>query len=99
MASYENNPVGTLQERFQSKCKGSRPQYKIVRAEGAAHAPTFSYQVILGDLATVGRGSSKKQLPEQCWISWRQEKIQLETIALLFLLRWRKRGEQKLGTL
>jgi len=61
MASYQSNPVGALQEKFQSKSKSSRPQYKVVRAEGAAHAPTFSYQVILGDLATIGRGSSKKQ--------------------------------------
>jgi len=33
----------------------------VVQAEGASHAPTFSYQVILGELNSTGTGSSKKQ--------------------------------------
>ena len=58
-SSYETNPVGALQERFQSR--GITPQYRVVQAEGASHAPTFSFQVILGDLTATGSGSSKKQ--------------------------------------
>ena len=59
MSNYETNPVGALQERFQSR--GITPQYRVVQAEGASHAPTFSFQVILGDLTATGSGSSKKQ--------------------------------------
>lgn len=51
--------MGALQERFQSR--GITPQYRVVQAEGASHAPTFSFQVILGDLTSTGSGSSKKQ--------------------------------------
>ena len=43
MSNYETNPVGALQERFQSR--GITPQYRVVQAEGASHAPTFSFQV------------------------------------------------------
>merc|ERR1719309_1732021 len=59
MSNYETNPVGALQERFQSR--GITPQYRVVQAEGASHAPTFSFQVILGELTSRGTGSSKKQ--------------------------------------
>eukprot|EP00092_Neocalanus_flemingeri_P037814 GFUD01041164.1.p1 GENE.GFUD01041164.1~~GFUD01041164.1.p1 ORF type:complete len:304 (+),score=103.88 GFUD01041164.1:61-972(+) len=59
MSKYLTNPVGSLQEKYQSR--GLIPQYKIVRAEGASHSPTFSFQVILGNLASTGSGSSKKQ--------------------------------------
>jgi len=59
MSNYDTNPVGALQERFQSR--GITPQYRVVQAEGASHAPTFSFQVILGDLTATGSGSSKKQ--------------------------------------
>ena len=58
-SSYETNPAGALQERFQSR--GITPNYRVVQAEGASHAPTFSFQVILGDLTATGSGSSKKQ--------------------------------------
>jgi len=58
-SNYETNPVGALQERFQSR--GITPQYRVVQAEGLSHAPTFSFQVILGDLTATGTGSSKKQ--------------------------------------
>lgn len=59
MSNYETNPVGALQERFQSR--GITPTYRVVQAEGASHAPTFSFQVILGELTSTGTGSSKKQ--------------------------------------
>merc|ERR1719312_890176 len=59
MSNYETNPVGALQERFQSR--GITPAYQVVQAEGASHAPTFSFQVILGELTSTGTGSRKKQ--------------------------------------
>ncbi|XP_023336906.1 RISC-loading complex subunit tarbp2 isoform X2 [Eurytemora carolleeae] len=59
MSNYETNPVGALQERFQSR--GITPVYRVVQAAGASHAPTFSFQVILGELTATGAGSSKKQ--------------------------------------
>jgi len=58
MSNYETNPVGALQERFQSR--GVTPQYKTVQVEGASHALTFALQVTLGDLTANGTGSSKK---------------------------------------
>jgi len=59
MSNYETNPIGALQERFQSR--GITPTYRVVQADGASHAPTFAFQVILGDLTATGTGSSKKQ--------------------------------------
>ena len=59
MSNYKSNPVGALQERFQSR--GMKPQYKVVKASGASHAPTFSFLVTMGDLTSTGSGSSKKQ--------------------------------------
>ena len=58
MSTYETNPVGALQERFQSR--GISPTYQIIQAEGASHCPTFTYQVFLADLVAWGSGSSKK---------------------------------------
>ena len=59
MAQYETNPVGSLQERFQSR--GIPPNYKVVQTEGASHCPTFTFQVYIGDMMAVGVGNSKKQ--------------------------------------
>ena len=59
MAQYETNPVGSLQERFQSR--GIPPNYKVVQTEGASHCPTFTFQVFIGDMMAVGVGNSKKQ--------------------------------------
>jgi RISC-loading complex subunit TARBP2 len=59
MSNYETNPIGALQERFQSR--GITPTYRVVQADGASHAPTFAFQVILGDITATGTGSSKKQ--------------------------------------
>eukprot|EP00095_Tigriopus_kingsejongensis_P007331 maker-scaffold589_size129586-snap-gene-0.37 protein:Tk07331 transcript:maker-scaffold589_size129586-snap-gene-0.37-mRNA-1 annotation:"loquacious" len=56
---YHSNPVGALQERFQSN--GFLPQYRVVQADGAPHCPIFSYQVLVGDKVAMGSGSSKKQ--------------------------------------
>ena len=59
MSTYETNPVGALQERFQSR--GINPVYHVVQAEGASHCPTFTYQVFISDLMATGSGNSKKQ--------------------------------------
>ena len=59
MSNYETNSVGALQERYQSR--GITPEYRVVKVEGASHAPTFSFQVILDNLTSTGSGSSKKQ--------------------------------------
>ena len=55
-----DNSVGALQERFQSR--GITPQYRLVQVEGAStHDPTFSYEVIVGNLIATGSGSSKQR--------------------------------------
>ena len=59
MSTYETNPVGALQERFQSR--GINPVYHVVQAEGASHCPTFTFQVFIADLMSTGTGNSKKQ--------------------------------------
>jgi len=59
MSQYSTNPVGALQERYQSR--GVAPEYRMVQAEGASHCPTFSFQVFIGDMVAMGSGSSKKQ--------------------------------------
>ena len=43
MSNYETNPVGALQERFQSR--GIVPIFSIIQSEGASHCPIFTYQV------------------------------------------------------
>ncbi len=53
MAQYQSNPVGALQERFQSR--GIAPQYRMVQAEGASHCPTFSFQVLVADYLAMGK--------------------------------------------
>ena len=59
MSKYDTNPIGALEERFQSQ--GITPQYRELKAEGASHTPTFNFEVILGDQNSKGRGNSKKQ--------------------------------------
>jgi dsRNA-specific ribonuclease len=59
MSLYETNPVGALQERYQSR--GILPSYQVVQFEGMSHNPTFTYQVFIGDMAGTGSGNSKKQ--------------------------------------
>ena len=53
------NPVGVLHEKYQ--CAGLKPVYQLIRATGPPNAPTFSFQVSLGKMTSVGKGSSKKQ--------------------------------------
>ena len=43
MAQYETNPIGALQERFQSR--GIIPDYKFLQTEGQSHCPSFTFQV------------------------------------------------------
>jgi len=59
MSQYETNPVGALQERYQSR--GVLPSYRVVQFEGMSHNPVFTYQVTIGDMSTMGSGNSKKQ--------------------------------------
>ena len=53
MSQYSTNPVGALQERYQSR--GVAPEYRMVQAEGASHCPTFSFQVFIGDMVAMGK--------------------------------------------
>ena len=53
------NPIGALQERFQSH--GIVPIYQVVHVEGTNHSPTFSVKVSVGKLTATGTGGSKKQ--------------------------------------
>jgi len=59
MAQYETNPIGALQERFQSR--GIIPDYKFLNTDGASHCPTFTFQVSVGDITASGNGQTKKQ--------------------------------------
>lgn len=59
MSQYETNPVGALQERYQSR--GVLPSYQVVQFEGMSHNPVFTYQVTIGDMSTTGSGNSKNQ--------------------------------------
>lgn len=59
MSQYETNPVGALQERFQSR--GVLPSYRVVKFEGMSHNPVFTYQVSIGEKTVIGSGNSKKQ--------------------------------------
>lgn len=59
MAQMDTNPVGALQERYQSR--GILPNYRVVQFEGMSHNPVFTYQVNIGDMNAVGSGNSKKQ--------------------------------------
>jgi len=53
------NPVGVLHEKYQ--CGGLKPVYQLIRATGPPNDPIFSFQVSLGKMTSVGKGSSKKQ--------------------------------------
>jgi len=59
MAQYDTNPIGALQERFQSR--GIIPDYKFLNTDGASHCPTFTFQVSVGDITAQGSGQTKKQ--------------------------------------
>ena len=43
MSNSETNPVGALQERFQSR--GVAPEFELIQSEGASHCPIFTYKV------------------------------------------------------
>lgn len=59
MSQYDTNPVGALQERYQSR--GILPFYRVVHFEGMSHNPVFTYQVTIGEMTAIGTGNSKKQ--------------------------------------
>ena len=52
---YDLNPVGALQERFQSR--GVQITYMMVQADGASHCPTFAFQVFVGEMVALGTGN------------------------------------------
>ena len=52
MSQYNTNPVGALQERYQSR--GITPDYRMVQAQGASHCPTFTYQVFVEEFIAMG---------------------------------------------
>ena len=62
MSQYSTNPVGALQERYQSR--GVAPEYRMVQAEGASHCPTFSFQVFIGDMVAMGEFLLSKAMPD-----------------------------------
>jgi hypothetical protein len=45
MSNAETNPVGALQERFQSR--GIAPDFELIQSEGASHCPVFTYKVFI----------------------------------------------------
>ena len=53
MSQYNTNPVGALQERYQSR--GITPDYRMVQAQGASHCPTFTYQVFVEEYISMGK--------------------------------------------
>ncbi len=53
MSQYNSNPVGALQERFQSR--GIMPNYRMVKADGASHCPTFAFQVFVMEFVAMGK--------------------------------------------
>jgi len=56
MAQYEANPIGALQDRFQSR--GIIPDYKFL---STSHCPfTFICQVTVGEITASGNGETKK---------------------------------------
>ena len=67
MSGYDANPVGVLQERFQSEDITSH--YKLTYSGGSSHVATFTFQVSLGDFEVSGTGSSKKQAKREAALS------------------------------
>ena len=59
MNSNESNPVSKLNEMLQ--IRGQQPRYELIRAMGASHAPTFCYQLTVGEVVLTGKGNSKKK--------------------------------------
>ena len=55
----DTNPVGALQERYQSS--GIFPNYRVVQVEGMSHNPFFTYQVNIVGMNAIGTGKSKKE--------------------------------------
>ena len=55
----DTNPVGALQERYQSR--GIFPNYRVVQVEGMSHNPFFTYEVNIDGMNAIGTGKSKKE--------------------------------------
>ncbi|OWK50254.1 RISC-loading complex subunit TARBP2 [Lonchura striata] len=66
-ASPGKTPISLLQE-YGTRL-GRTPGYDLLKAEGQAHQPNFTFRVTLGDISCTGQGPSKKaakgwRLPE-----------------------------------
>ena len=59
MNKMDTNPVGALQERYQSR--GIFPNYRVVQVEGMSHNPFFTYEVNIDGMNAIGTGKSKKE--------------------------------------
>ena len=59
MNKMATNPVGALQERYQSR--GIFPNYRVVQVEGMSHNPFFTYEVNIDGMNAIGTGKSKKE--------------------------------------
>ena len=60
MSNYEANPVGFLQERYQSS--GCSPLYEVVKSQGQAHAPVFSCKLTVPQGHTVTASANSKKI-------------------------------------
>lgn len=57
-ASPGKTPISLLQE-YGTRL-GRTPGYDLLKAEGQAHQPNFTFRVTLGDISCTGQGPSKK---------------------------------------
>merc|ERR1719273_2652589 len=61
-ATNDKGAISTLNELNPQRLT---PKYELVETGGLPHAPTFKYQVTVGELVTTGVGSSKKMAKEE----------------------------------
>lgn len=57
--SSVKTPISLLQE-ICMKCH-MQPVYEVISAEGEIHEPTFVYKVTVGEIESIGKGTSKKR--------------------------------------
>ena len=58
-SSNAKTPISLLQE-ICMKCH-IQPLYEVLTTEGQIHEPTFVYKVTVGDISSIGKGTSKKR--------------------------------------
>uniref|UniRef100_A0A8V5GTN9 Uncharacterized protein n=1 Tax=Melopsittacus undulatus TaxID=13146 RepID=A0A8V5GTN9_MELUD len=57
-ANPGKTPISLLQE-YGTRI-GKTPGYDLLKAEGQAHQPNFTFRVTVGDISCTGQGPSKK---------------------------------------